>query len=270
MPELPEIVVISRQMERTLKGKTVATVSISQPKMLNRPMSDFMNILPQKTIVSVQPLGKWTVLQCKENYRLLINLGMGGEIIYFSKNEDCPPDSRAIVNFSNGSGFFITLWWFGYFHLVGPNESHPMTDTLGPDPLCLSETDFLRLMENRKGQIKPFLLNQKNIRGIGNFYIQEILYRARLHPLRPIPTLTQEEKKRLHHAIQSVFQEAIDLGGSDYEKNFWGETGHFGLSQMSIAYREKALCPCCGTKIEKISTGSTSQFICPICQPWNG
>ncbi len=269
MPELPEIVVISRQMERTLKGKTVAEVSIFQHKMLNRPVSDFKKILPQKTVVSVTPFGKWIVVQCSEEYRLLINLGMGGEMIYFTDKESLPQNTRAIVEFSDGSGFFVTLWWFGYFHLVGKNESHPMTETLGPDPLSLSETDFFRLLENRKGQIKPFLLNQKNIRGIGNYYIQEILYRARLHPLRPIPTLTKEEKLRLHQAIQSVLQEAIALGASDYEKNFFGQTGGFGLSHMRIAYRENAFCPCCGTKVEKIPTGTTSQFICPQCQPFN-
>ncbi len=267
MPELPEIVVISQQMDNTLKGKTVASVSIFQPKMLNRPVSEFMALLPQKTVVSVRPLGKWILLQCTEKFRLLINLGMGGEILYFEK-ENFPPDIRAIVKFAEGSGFFITLWWFGYFHLVGPNESHPMTDILGPDPLELSETDFFRVLEKRKGQIKSFLLNQKNIRGIGNYYIQEILYRARLHPLRPIPTLSGGERKRLYQAIQAVLREAIDLGGSDYEKNFWGKSGKFGLSQMPIAYRENAICPCCGTKIEKIATGSTSQFICPTCQVW--
>lgn len=269
MPELPEIVVISEQMDSALKGKTVASVLIFQPKMLNRPISDFDKILPQKTIVSAQPFGKWIVLQCTENYRVLINLGMGGEILYFTNKQDPPPNSRAVVKFSDGTGFFITLWWFGYFHLVGPNESHPMTDTLGPDPMTLSEPEFCRLLENRKGQIKPFLLNQKNIRGIGNYYIQEILYRAKLHPLRPIPTLTQNEKQKLYHAIQSVLREAIALGGSDYEKNFWGKSGGFGLSRMPIAYRENAICPNCKTKIKKIPTGSTSQFICPQCQPLN-
>ncbi|MFH1943128.1 MAG: Fpg/Nei family DNA glycosylase, partial [bacterium] len=174
--------------------------------------------------------------------------------------------SRFILRFTDGTGFFITLWWFGYVHLVLQGEKHGMTDALGPDPLQLSHQAFIDLLDGRKGGIKPFLLNQKRIRGIGNFYIQEILYRARLHPLREIPSLAEEEKTNLHRVIIDVFHESIALDSSSYELDFLGMKGRYGVDRMSIAYQEGVVCPACRSRIEKIRTGSTAQYMCPHCQ----
>ena len=141
-----------------------------------------------------------------------------------------------------------------------------MTEGFGPDPMALSSDEFVSLLENRRGGIKSFLLNQKRIRGIGNYYIQEILFRAKIHPLRKIPSLTLKEKKELHGHILDVFNESIDLGSSSYELDFFGEKGQYRFKNMAIAYQEDVNCPQCGTLGEKIKTGSTSHYICPRCQ----
>jgi len=266
MPELPELVVIAEQMQQTLPGKEVASVTIFQPKCLNRPEEDYQRYLPGKRVLGARPLGKWVELAFQGGDRLLVNLGMGGEVCYFKKGEEPPEKSKWILTFTDGTGFFITLWWFGYMHLVRKGETHPMTDTLGPDPLAMAFDAFNKLLEGHRGSIKPFLLNQKCIRGIGNFYIQEILFQARLHPLKEIPCLSKEEKKRLFQAIRRVLEDSITLGSSSYELDFFGAKGRYGLDRMAVAYRGDGVCPVCGSKTEKIKTGSTAQFICIQCQ----
>ncbi|MDW7682170.1 MAG: hypothetical protein SCK70_16525, partial [bacterium] len=198
---------------------------------------------------------------------LFINLGMGGEIIYFVDSAEIPIKVKFYLEFIDGSGFFVTLWWFGYFHLVRKNEANPMTDHLGPDALEISTDQFLNLLQKRRGAIKPFLLNQKNIRGIGNFYIQEILFQAKLHPLRQISTLDETDIIELYRAIHQVLNRSIELGSSSYELDFFGNKGDYSLKELSIAYDENGRCPVCGSQPEKIKTGGTSQYICSQCQP---
>lgn len=267
MPEWPEIQIIAKQMNHKLKGCNVKSVEVYQDKCLNRPLKEFRQLLSGKSISSIEPLGKWIDVRLLENVHFFISLGMGGELI-FLKPEDVPPEkSRLIIRFTNRSGFYVTLWWFGYFHLIAENEAHSMTDTLGPDPMDLSENNFMSILSDRRGQIKSFLLNQKRIRGIGNFYIQEILFKAGLHPLRTIQSLTDKEKHQLYNAIRNVFSESLRLGSSGYELDFFGKRGEYNIQKMAFAYQENALCPVCKTKTEKIKTGTNTQYICPTCQP---
>jgi len=266
MPEWPEINLMAGQMNRELKSKTVQSVEVFQEKCLNRPLKQFRQMLLGKSIVGVSPLGKWICIQLTDHYRLFINLGMGGELIYFNSGDRFPEKSKIIVTFSDGSGFYGTLWWFGYFHIVNGKESHPMTDSLGPDPMCMTQKEFYNLLRERRGQIKSFLLNQKRIRGIGNFYIQEILYKAGLHPCRSILTLTDLEIEQLYSAIHTVLSESLRLETSSYELDFYGKKGRYNVSNMAFAYQENGCCPACQTKTEKIKTGSTAQYICPVCQ----
>lgn len=266
MPELPEMVVIADQMATILINKQVKDISIYQPKCLNRPEGDYYHNLLRRTITGILPLGKWIQINLSGRARLHISLGMGGELCYLEENEAPPPKTRIHVTFVDNTGIFMTLWWFGYFHLVLEGETHTLIETLGPDPLELSETEFKNLFSGRRGAIKSFLLNQKNIRGIGNFYIQEILFKARLHPLRSIQSLSAADVKRLHKAIQTVFKQSIQLGSSSYELDFFRQKGKYGLNKISIAYRDGAPCPRCDTTSQKIKTGSTSQYICPQCQ----
>ncbi|UCE18980.1 MAG: Fpg/Nei family DNA glycosylase [Gemmatimonadota bacterium] len=266
MPELPEMVVIAEQMAKMLNGKVFQTLFIFQPKCLNRPEADFQKILPGKKINKVAPYGKWVAMHLSDKVRLLVSLGMGGELRSLKKNQSPPEKARVVVRFTDGTGFFIALWWFGYVHLILDGEQHPMTDTLGPDPLELSSPEFRSLFAGRRGAVKSFLLNQKRVRGIGNFYIQEILFKAHLHPLHPIPSLSTSALNRLHKAIRDVFRESIQLGSSSYELDFFGKKGKYGLNRMSFAYQDGAPCPKCGAQTRKIKTGSTAQYICSKCQ----
>ena len=195
---------------------------------------------------------------------------MGGEIIYFANPEVIPDKIKFYIQFKDKTGFYVTLWWFGYFHLVLKGESNPMTDKLGDDPLQISLEEFKPKLNRKRGRIKPFLLDQKNLRGIGNFYIQEILFQAKLHPLRQINGLSKGEIEHLYDAIQNVLQRSIELGSSSYEMDLFGKKGGYSLKELSFAYEKDAVCPDCGTQTQKIKTGSNSQYVCPLCQQLPG
>jgi len=142
-----------------------------------------------------------------------------------------------------------------------------MTARLGPNALDVSLDAFRELLAGRKGRIKPFLLDQSRIAGIGNAYIHDILFRAGLHPLGTIPALTAGDVARLHRAIRTELNRSIAVGAAAYELDLHGHPGGFGGDDLLVGYREGKPCPTCGTAVEKVRTGSTASFVCPQCQP---
>ena len=155
-------------------------------------------------------------------------------------------------------------WWFGYAHFAADPADHPMVGKLGPHFMDLSLDDFRALLTGRRGAIKTFLLDQSRVAGIGNVYVQDPLWKARIHPLRPIPTLTDGAIEALYQALRQNFQDSIDQGGFAYEQNLYGQKGSWNC--FEVGYREGHPCPRCGTVVQKIKTGSTASYICPGCQ----
>ncbi len=271
MPELPEIFVIANQMNDVLPGKTVAGVEIRQPKNLNVPADEFDRAVAGKTFGRVEPRGKWIFAELEPGRRLLINLGMGGDLIYFDGEADLPENYHFKLDFDDGTGFTARFFWFGYIHMAESARpgDHKMTRDLGPSPVADDFTPerFLALLERKKRSgVKSFIANQKNIAGIGNVYAQDVLFVPKLHPLRKVATLSDDERAALYDAIRKVLNESINLGGLKYEKDFFGASGRYSGEHMLVAYKEGEPCPECGTTIEKIKTGSTASYICPKCQ----
>ncbi len=271
MPELPEITVIADQMNRTLKGKRMTKEEVLQPKILNMPEEKFARMIKGKTVESVTSRGKWLFVKLRPAYLLLINLGMGAELLYFSpKKSDPEKKFQFRLTFSDGSRVTVHFWWFGYVHLVAEKDlvTHRMTASLGMQPLSKGFTfqNFMKLLRGRKIEVKTFLLDQKNVAGIGNVYVQDILFRAKLHPNRKISTLSAAEAKALYASIKTILNRSIRLGGLAYEPNFFGHKGKFDQSKFLVGYKTGKPCPECGTLIEKVRTGSTASYICPKCQ----
>jgi len=174
-----------------------------------------------------------------------------------------------IIDFTDGACLAVNFWWFGYAHYVRPGElaDHGMTAGLGPNALDLSADDLAAIFRGRRGRVKALLLDQNLMAGIGNAYVHDILFLARLHPLRSAAGLTPAEVAALASAIQDGLQPSIAKGGAFYEVNLYGEKGGFTMDDILIGYKEGQPCPACAAPIEKIKTGSTSSFICPRCQP---
>jgi formamidopyrimidine-DNA glycosylase len=175
-----------------------------------------------------------------------------------------PEKFRLILDLADRACLAINFWWFGYAHFAADPADHPMVGKLGPHFMDLSLDDFRALLTGRRGAIKTFLLDQSRVAGIGNVYVQDPLWKARIHPLRPIPTLTDGEIEALYQALRQNFQDSIDQGGFAYEQNLYGQKGSWNC--FEVGYREGHPCPRCGTVVQKIKTGSTASYICPGCQ----
>jgi formamidopyrimidine-DNA glycosylase len=265
VPELPEIYVLARDMREELVGRTISGIQVLQPKCLNVPEEDFLAALTGTTIRNVTSHGKWLQVETTRDW-LLLGLGMGGEIL-LTDRDHLPEKHRLVFDFEDGTCLAVNFWWFGYAHYAKDLADHAMVSKLGPDFMDLTLDDFRGLLHGRRGGIKSFLLDQKRVAGIGNVYVQDPLFKAGIHPLRTINTLTDQGIEALYHAIRETLQESIDLGGSRWEQNLSGEYGRWDESHFLVAYREGKPCPTCDAVVQKIKTGSTSTHICPVCQP---
>jgi formamidopyrimidine-DNA glycosylase len=267
MPELPEITILARQMKRELVGKTFSGVEVLQPKCLNVPQEAFAEALTGARLLDVTYRGKWLFVETSQGW-LLLNLGMGGEILLATRDA-LPAKRRLIFDFDDGACLVVNFWWFGYAHYVRPGEvdEHAMTARLGPNALDLAAVHLRAMLYGRRGRIKSFLLDQSRLAGIGNFYVHDILFLARLHPLRTVDTLTDGEIDALARAIRDGLQPSIDKGGAYYETDLYGQKGRFTTDDILVGYKVDEPCPVCSTPVEKIKTGSTTSFVCPRCQP---
>jgi len=269
--ELPEIVILSRQMGEALRGKTVAGVEVANPKCLNMPLDEFTSTLVGRKVERVEPRGKWVFISLDVGLMLLYNTGMGADTIYFSDEAGAPEKYHQKLTFSDGSGFTVRVYWFSYLHLVRADRlhEHRLTAGMGPSPLDPGFTlsRFRGLLGGKRKAVKGLLMDQRVLAGIGNVYIHDPLFLAGVHPLRKANTLTDAEAEKLYGSIRLVLNESLGAGGLAYEKDFYGVRGGYGKGSYRVAYREGEPCPSCGASIEKIKTGSTSSYICPRCQP---
>jgi formamidopyrimidine-DNA glycosylase len=269
MPELPEIHHLAGQMQRTLRGRRIQGVEIRQPKCLNVPAREFARLLTGRVIDRVTSRGKWIFTHLDPGATLLVSLGMGGDLLWHKPGAPAADRYQLKIDLADRSCLTIRFWWFGYAHALpdGKLATHKMTSTLGLNPLDRAEFTYERfsaLLAGRRGAIKALLMDQSKIAGIGNVYIQDILFNAGLHPNRPIPEITESERAALYQAIVANLTEATRLGGLAFEKDLYHKGG--GVKDFLVGYREGKPCPRCRTPIQKIRTGPTSSFICPRCQ----
>jgi formamidopyrimidine-DNA glycosylase len=253
-------------MKEALVGRAIVGIEVLQPKCLNVPEKDFAEALNGARLLDVTCHGKWIFVETSKGW-LLLNLGMGGEILHVTRST-LPEKRRLIFDFDDNTCLTLNFWWFGYAHYVASDglDSHAMSAKLGRNANDLTSEDLRAMLKGRRGRIKSFLLNQSHVAGIGNAYIHDILFMAQLHPLRAIGGLTDTEVNGLADSIQKGLRPSITKGGAFYEVGLRGEKGGFTMEDILIGYREGKPCPVCGTAIEKIKTGSTSSFICPVCQ----
>jgi len=255
LPELPEIAVIARQMNKEIAGKRVADIEARQPKNLNMPVKEFVKTVKGKTVNNVSSKGKWIFIKLDPAYYMLINRGMNADLLHFTPNQKLPEKYHFKLTFTDKTGFTIQFQWFGYIHLVPERNlnKHKLTVRLGISPIDEEFTleHFKKLLVNKKVGIKGFLIDQNNVAGIGNVYIQDILFKAKLHPNRKISTLSEKEINNLYNAIRDVLNRSIQLGGLAYEKDFYGQKGKLTINEFLVGYKTGKPCPTCETLIKK-------------------
>lgn len=214
MPETPEITLRAMEMNKELTRKTVQAFEVLQPKCLNVTPDEINQFLNHAKIESVTHHGKWIMARTTQGW-ILFNLGMGGEILLVNRSQ-MPAKYRVVIDFTDQTCLAINFWWFGYVHFCALDElnNHPMIAKLGPNVLDLNEEEFTNLIKAQKGKLKAFLIDQKRLAGIGNAYIHDILFLAKLHPNRMITDLTSAEISALFKGIQDGLRATLGKAGT--------------------------------------------------------
>jgi len=253
MPELPEVETIKRDLELLVLNKTIVETLVLLEKSLLNPM----NIKIEGKIIKIQRIGKYIIIYF-ENFYLLIHLRMTGKLIYFNNSQDIiHKHTRIIFKFADSSVLiFNDIRTFGRIE-CGSGSIH--LEKLGIDAL-----DIKNIISSKK-PIKLHLLNQSEIAGIGNIYAQEILFSAKISPLRLTQTLTNTEKELLITKIKDILHEAIKENGttiSDYRR-IDNKSGNF---QNFLKVYGKVSCPICEKKLTIIKQAGRTTRYCDSCQ----
>jgi formamidopyrimidine-DNA glycosylase len=272
MPELPEVETIARGLAKRVTGDVVESVWLGQKKEpLKSPASAIAATLEHSRIVDVRRMGKHIVfdLDCVGSVRptraqWIVHLGMTGRLQVCEPQSEVVKHTHAILKLSSGRELhFVDPRRFGRLSVAQSGDF----DAGGIEPLEADVENFLPLFRGRKTPIKSALLNQKLLRGVGNIYADESLFRAGLRPRRRASTITRHQLAKLLTAVKEVLKEAIALGGSsisDYV-NSDGEEGFFQL-QHRVYGREGEPCLVCKTPIKRIVIAGRSSHYCPKCQ----
>ena len=271
MPELPDIVVLARSMDQALRGKTFSDVAVNQQKCVNLPVDEYRSAIVGATVTGARQRGKLVILELDNGWVLWFSLGMGGEVRLHGPEElPDPKRERLVYRFSDGEQLWAHFWWFGNAHAVRADEldADPRVGSMGPEPLADDFTveRLAEVLRGRRVRIKDLLLNQKVIAGIGNVYVQDILWYARLHPAVRAESLSREDIERLHGAIRRILNEGISWGGGPGEQDVWGNKGKYH-EHLQVGYRTGKPCPECGTIVQERRVGGTMSYFCPRCQP---
>lgn len=269
MAELPEIIIFTQQMDKELKSKEFESVEILQEKILNISVPKFEALIKGKKILKVYNKGKWIFIELSDDYYLLLNLGMGTDLLYHDIGQKWPEEYQIRFCFTNETGFSCRFWWMGRSELVSTEElkEHKSTKNIAISPLDSDFTlEHFKSIIKGRSQIKNLILNQKKIGGIGNVYIHDILFKAKIHPQKPANQIDSDQVEELYHVMISNLSDALNKGGLSYEMDFYGEKWGFTTDYFLVAYKEGEPCPECDGVIEKIKTGGTSSYICPECQ----
>lgn len=274
MPELPEVETVVRGLRAAgLEGSTIRAARFNWPKTAaGQPAGALAAALKQRRIVRLGRRAKYIVLTLDDGRHLLIHLRMTGKLRVAAGGTPTGPHDHAVLSLADGRDLiFNDTRKFGRFRLVGPLAEH--LAALGPEPLDASFTrDLLQARLRRRGRmIKPLLLDQTCVAGLGNIYVDESLWAARIHPARRADTLKPAEIRRLHAAIRDVLRRAVAANGTTLGSgatHFYSVAGRRGrhADALRVFRRTGEPCPRCGRPIERLVIGQRGTHVCPRCQ----
>jgi formamidopyrimidine-DNA glycosylase len=264
MPELPEVETFARKLSPELTGRTILDADVRWARALATPSpKKFREQIRGQKIIQVSRRAKFLNIQLS-NFNLLIHLRMSGDL--FIKDSKIKPEKhdRLILNLSgNQSLVFNDTRKFGRVWLT--ENTDDIFGRLGPEPLSKDFTsDWLfNALRKRHRQLKPLLLEQTFLAGLGNIYTDESLHIAKLHPLALSDTVTAKQAEKLHDAIRTVLKEGIRRNGASID---WVYRGGQFQNHFRVYGRDGEACPVCGTTIQKLVVGQRGTHICPKCQ----
>jgi formamidopyrimidine-DNA glycosylase len=288
VPELPEVEVVRRGLQRWVAGRTVVAVDVHHPRAVRRHLAgaeDVVARLTGRTLLAACRRGKYLWLPLSAPGRpaepgeeaeeaLLGHLGMSGQLLVLPPDAPDGPHLRVRVAFTDGGRElrYVDQRTFGGLsveQLVGgvpAPVAHIARDPLDP---AFDDAAFAAALRRRKTGVKRALLDQSLVSGIGNIYADEALWRAKLHYARPTETLTRPEVTRVLAGVREVMGAALAAGGTSFDSLYVdvnGESGYFDRS-LAVYGRRDQPCPRCGTPIRRDPFMNRSSYTCPTCQP---
>ena len=270
MPELPEVEVIARGLDERLAGRCIEHAELSRPDLLWRPVSRFAQRLQGRRVREVVRRGKYLLVRLDEA-TLLIHLGMSGQLWLSPRGEPRRVHTHLVLRVE-GEREEVRLRdprRFGGLDLLskGEEESHPRLARLAPDPFALSPAEFAARVHSHHSPVKAVLLQQSVVAGLGNIYVDESLWAARLHPVRLADTIPRPRLTELHGELVRILDRAIAFGGSSIS-DFVSHLGRPGYFQNEHRVYGKAgqPCPRCERPLVKIVVAQRGTTLCPRCQ----
>lgn len=256
MPELPDVEAFRRRFARHAIGRTIGEVVVTDPGILRNVTAHELNdALHGRRFDEPERRGKW-LIAWTDGPSPLIHFGMTGDIEWAGSADGRHRHDRVIFVLDRGEIRYRNMRKLGGLWLArDAADVDALLGQLGPDAASIDRRGFMELLERRRGGIKAALMDQTYIAGVGNLLADEILWQARIHPLRPIPQLSKEERSRLHRALQTVIARTVDRYPEGYETRWTVARG-----------RPMARCPRCRTELARIVVGGRTTYFCPRCQ----
>lgn len=282
MPELPEVETVVRGLQAVLPGRRIIGIRLGKTDFIDDPAA-LERDLPGRRIAAVRRYGKFLLFDLDAPAanaasrlpedsapptHLLIHLGMTGRLVTSAPEAPVAPHTHVFFALDDGRELRYTdVRRFGRMAVLSNGARESALGELGLDPLEATERQFLEKLQGRRARIKAVLLDQHALRGIGNIYADESLWRARIHPMRIVANLSAKELRKLYRAIQGVLRAAIRMRGSSVS-DYVDAEGQRGLFQQRhrVYQRHGEKCKRCGAIIRRILVSGRSSHFCPRCQ----
>ncbi len=277
MPELPEVETVRRGLERHLVGRRVTSVDVGRERTVRRTSREALIAgLTDAVVEAADRRGKYLLLPLDSGDTMMIHLRMSGQVLLADAGSPRPPHTHVVMHLDDGhEAWFVDPRTFGEVVVFDPDNvgtELPELARMGVDPIAEPfDPAILRAaFGTSKRALKPMLLDQHVIAGIGNIYADEILHRARLRPDRAASTLDRRQIRVLHASIVGVLSEAIAAGGSTLGDaqyvDLMGEGGSY-QDDHRVYGRGGERCSTCGRGwIRRTMTGGRGTHYCPVCQ----
>jgi formamidopyrimidine-DNA glycosylase len=282
MPELPEVETVARGLQKSIAGRRILSVRLGKTDFIDDPVA-LEQHLPGRQIAAVERYGKFMLLRLSaranavtqtdngdaEAASLLVHLGMTGQLAPYAAAQPCAKHTHVCLGLDDGRELRYTdPRRFGRMaYLTGTVLADELTG-LGADPLLVSGEEFASRIRSRNAQIKALLLNQSVLRGVGNIYADESLWRAKIHPMRRGTELSKKQAQVLRRVLRDVLRKAIVAGGSSISDflDAEGQPGEYQRHHRAYG-REGKRCYRCGATIRRVIVAGRSSYFCPKCQP---
>lgn len=267
MPELPEVETTVRGLERVLKGHKITRVEARRADLRRSFPKDLGQRLTGATVTGLDRRAKYGLIHTNRDDTMIFHLGMSGS--WRIDHAELRKHDHLLLETDEGKRLALNdPRRFGSVDLVATGELHewPAFKALGPEPFDLDARHLQKRLRGRTAAIKLLLGDQRIVAGLGNIYVCEALYRARIHPTRAAGSVSLERLKKLVVAIREVLDEAIEAGGSTL-RDFASPEGELGYFSKTFAVYDREGKPCsCGGTVKRIVQGGRSTFYCPKCQ----